>query len=57
MPETQRVVDITPTWAGVLPVLLAAYSAGTDEGRRMAEIELRRMAKLADAFAELAPAE
>lgn len=45
-----KTIDITPTWRGVLPILLAAYADGTDEGRRNAVIELQRMADLADRY-------
>lgn len=44
----EKVVDITPTWNGVLPVLLAGYCEGTSKGRQIAEKELRRMARAAD---------
>jgi len=43
-----RTVDITPTWTGVLPVLLAALQDGTPKGKAMAIDELRNMALAAD---------
>lgn len=46
-PEPRR-IDITPTWSGILPALIAIMRDGTHEGQRLAEIELRRMATLAD---------
>lgn len=46
--EVVGTIDITPTWAGILPVLLAAIENGTPEGRRFAISELRRMAQIAD---------
>lgn len=45
-----RTIDITPTWSGILPLLLVAYSEGTDKGRASALAELRRMAALADLY-------
>ena len=45
-----KTIDITPTWRGILPLLLAAITSGTHEGRRNAEIELQRMADLADRY-------
>jgi hypothetical protein len=51
-----RTIDCTPTWAGVLVPLLAVIQDGTAEGRRLAIVELRRMAALADAANALAPA-
>jgi len=44
-----RVVDVTPTWAGLLPAMLAAYENGTAVGRGIATEELTRMARVADA--------
>jgi hypothetical protein len=45
-----RYVDVTPTWRGVLRLLLAAYQDGSDQGRASALAELTRMADLADAY-------
>jgi hypothetical protein len=44
--------DITPTWKGILPLLLAAYKDGTDKGREIAKLELQRMAEAADLWNE-----
>lgn len=44
-----RTVDVTPTWRGVLPMLLLVVENGTGEGRRVAIEELERMADTADA--------
>ena len=41
-------IDITPTWAAVLPIYLAAHEGGTSQGRSSALVELQRMAALAD---------
>jgi hypothetical protein len=46
-------IELTPTWQGVLPILLAALEDGTKEGKRIAREELRRMAEAADKFNEL----
>jgi len=43
-------IILTPTWRGVLPMLIAAVERGTAEGRRLALEELGRMADAADAF-------
>lgn len=45
-------IDLTPTWAGLLPALLAAVSDGTAEGRQIAMEELKRMAGAADRWNE-----
>jgi hypothetical protein len=45
-----RTVDITPTWKGVLPLILYALESGTDQGKRIAREELQRMAEAADAY-------
>lgn len=42
-------VDITPTWSGLLPAMLAAYENGKPETRRAMFEELSRMARAADA--------
>ncbi len=42
-------IDLTPTWQGILPLLLAALEDGTDQGKQIAREELQRMAKAADA--------
>lgn len=49
-------IDLTPTWAGILPLLLAGVTDGTDTGRRIAKEELARMAALADERNAMAPA-
>ena len=43
-------VDMTPTWAAVLPILMAGLEYGDDEGRKAARSELVRMAGAADKF-------
>lgn len=43
-------INLTPTWAGVLPILIAALEDGTDEGRKLAKLELASMAKAADLY-------
>lgn len=45
-------IDATPTWSGILPVLLTVLHDGNLEGKRMAGEELRRMARLADSLNE-----
>lgn len=43
-------IDMTPTWLGILPALIAIVEDGeTVEAHKTAEEELRRMAGLADA--------
>ncbi|SKB49845.1 hypothetical protein [Sphingopyxis flava] len=43
-------IDVTPTWSGILPALLAAHENGTFEGRKIAQAELERMAAIADKY-------
>lgn len=47
-PKPVEVIEMTPTWGAILPVLLAAMEHGTDKGRDSARVELTRMAELAD---------
>lgn len=48
--ESPRVIDATPTWAGVLPMLCLALENATEDGKRIARAELQRMAEAADRF-------
>lgn len=49
MTSTEPVtIDMTPTWAAVLPILLAGLEKGTAQGRKMSREELARMAQAAD---------
>lgn len=41
-------IDLTPKWAGLIRVFVAAIRDGTDEGRRIAIDELNRLAAFAD---------
>lgn len=41
-------VDVTPTWLGILPLLITLLEAGSVDGKAEAMKELYRMAKLAD---------
>lgn len=45
-----RTVDLTPTWRGILPLILTAIEHGSHEGRQIALDELNRMADAADAY-------
>ena len=47
-----QTIDATPTWAAILPALLAVLENGTAEGRAMAREELARMARAADLAGE-----
>ena len=47
-------IDITPTWAGILPALIFVIRDGTPEGQRAAMTELQRMAQAADRLNALA---
>jgi len=46
-----RHIDLTPTWAGLVPAFLAVLENGTQEGRAAMSQELARMAALADLWA------
>lgn len=41
-------LNITPTWAGILPAYMAVLENGNAEGRKIARAEMLRMARLAD---------
>ena len=50
---TRKTVDLTPTWQGILPALLALSQSEFGKNRDIAASELRRMAELADAYVKL----
>jgi hypothetical protein len=43
-------MDITPTWEGILPILLRLYGGPERDARQEAFEQLARMAELADAY-------
>ena len=45
-------IDMTPTWEGILPLLLTLLENANAEGKHTAKTELMKMAKLADAYNE-----
>ena len=48
--EGKRTIDATPTWAGLMPALIAVIENGTAEGRDNAVAELMRLAQAADSY-------
>lgn len=46
----QKKIDVTPTWAAMLPVLLMILKDATEEGNAEARIEMGRMAQIADVW-------
>lgn len=50
-----QTINITPTWAEVLPLLLTAVRDAGIEGRKAAHSELIRMAQAADRWNAAAP--
>lgn len=53
-PREPQMIDITPTWRGLLPLYLAAHGSGSFQAVKEAESELGRMADLADIYVKLA---
>ena len=51
MEERKRMkyIDLTPTWADVMPIYIAALEQGDAQGKAAAKGELMRLAKWADA--------
>jgi len=45
-------IDLTPTWAGILPALMAVLEHGTEEGKKHVRSELKRLAEFADSHNE-----
>lgn len=52
-----RKIDATPTWAAIVPLLIAALQSDNYEAQESAEHELFRMAELADKYNEQAKAQ
>lgn len=53
-----KTIDITPTWRGVLPILLRAVRGDSKRNKEsvlMAQQELYRMAEAADKYNESVP--
>lgn len=53
MPDNKETIDCTPTWGWAVNYLLVAYRDGNAEGKKLAEIELKKMAAFADKYVEL----
>lgn len=53
-PQLPTMIDVTPTWRAILPMLLAAHGSNSFPAIKEAETELRRMADLADLYVTLA---
>jgi hypothetical protein len=41
-------IDITPTWAAAMPLLILLIESGTEDGRKAATEELMRLARDVD---------
>lgn len=52
---TTKTIDMTPTWEGMLPILLTLLENGSAAGRATAMAEMRKMAKLADLYVKSQP--
>ncbi len=44
----QETIDITPTWAGLLPAMLMVLEQGNAKAKQEIKAELQRMARIAD---------
>lgn len=53
--EGIKTTDVTPTWSGLVEVLMHALESPTlpEENRSIARAEIRRMAKVADRYNEM----
>ena len=47
---TQNVIDMTPSWAVAIDLLILALESGDSEGRQMAKQELRNLGSQLDAI-------
>lgn len=53
MEDNAEIIDMTPTWEGILPILLDRLRNGGFNAQHNAQQELRRMAVLADKYVAL----
>ena len=44
----QETIDVTPTWAGLLPAMLMVLEQGNAKAKQEIKAELQRMARIAD---------
>ena len=51
----KKSIDITPTWAGIVPELLEAYASASPMKREDIRAEFLKMAKAVDAYASASP--
>lgn len=45
-----KTIDMTPTWTGIMPGLLAVLEDGTETGKKLAREELMDLARKVDAL-------
>ena len=48
MTTEPKFINITPTWESVMPMLFMVLENGTTEGKREAQEELMRLARMVD---------
>ncbi len=51
-----KVIDMTPTWTGIMPAILAVLEDGTPKGKMLAREELMELARKVDALNKKAAA-
>lgn len=47
-----KTIDVTPTWSGIIRVLIAALEDGSDAGKQVAREEVIRLARQYDIACE-----
>ena len=52
MARKEITVDITPTWSGLLPYMMAVLEDGTHEGKEIVKENFKKMATAADLAVE-----
>lgn len=51
--EILKTIDCTPTWEGILPIILNVLEDGSEKVKDDMKKELKRMAQIADKYVEL----
>lgn len=45
-----KTIDLTPTWAGIMPGIISILENGNEDGRKIAREELMNLAKQVDSL-------
>ncbi len=52
MAKPVKTIDLTPTWAGIMPGIISILENGSEDGRKIAREELMKLARQVDTLNE-----